>query len=279
MWEQLKPFCDALWIRDARTRDIQSILDTMVQTGRFNVTSVKHIKSFLSGVYRLALQQGYYEGPNPVRETSLPRTRPSEETYAYSLEEVLAMINAVPEPAATMLATVAFTGVRKGELRGMLWENYRDGEFLISRSIWHGIATEPKSKKSKAPIPIINNLAARLALHRERQGTPIAGPVFQNRLGKPADMNNVLRRTIQPALNAIGLQWHGWHALRRGLATNLHRLGVDDLTIQAILRHSNVSVTQTCYIKTVRADAVAAMEKFEIALNDTKVTPKRLTVM
>jgi len=32
--------------------------------------------------------------------------------------------------------------------------------------------------------------------------------------------------------------WHGWHAFRRGLATNLHALGVDDKTIQAILRHS-----------------------------------------
>ncbi len=45
--------------------------------------------------------------------------------------------------------------------------------------------------------------------------------------------------------------WHGWHAFRRGLATNLHDLGVDDMTIQRILRHSHVSVTQRCYIKTL----------------------------
>jgi hypothetical protein len=41
----------------------------------------------------------------------------------------------------------------------------------------------------------------------------------------------------------------GWHALRRELATNLHALGIADKDIQAILRHSNIAATQSCYIK------------------------------
>jgi len=52
-----------------------------------------------------------------------------------------------------MLATAAFTGVRRRELRGMFWENYKDGEFPIARSIWNGIATDPKSKESRAGFP------------------------------------------------------------------------------------------------------------------------------
>jgi len=298
LWNQLKPFCEGLWTRDVRTRDVQGILDRMAKTGRFNINSLKHIKSFLSGIFRLAIQQGYFEGANPARETSLPLARAAEETYAYRLEEILAMIAAVPEPAATIIAAAAFTGVRKGELHGMFWENYRDGELLVARSIWHGIVTEPKSKKSKAPVPIIRQLAVKLAAHRERLGNPSSGPLFPNGLGNPADPDNVLDRTILPALNVCGIcsnpaedhrranhkyernislpEWHGWHAFRRGLATNLHRLGVDDLTIQAILRHSNVSVTQACYIKTVPEKSIAAMEKLETALNDTNVTPKQL---
>ena len=70
-------------------------------------------------------------------------------------------------------------------------------------------------------------------------------------------------------------EWHGWHAFRRGLATNLNRLGVDDSVIQRILRHSHVSVTQACYIKTASEDAKAAMQKLETALNDTYVTPRK----
>ena len=55
-------------------------------------------------------------------------------------------------------------------------------------------------------------------------------------------------------------RWHGWHAFRRGLATNLHALGVDDKTIQAILRHSNVGLTINVYIKNVTASQINAMD-------------------
>ena len=150
----------------------------MARTGRFNKLSMKHIKAFLSGVFRLAIQQDDYAGENPVRESSLPKVRKASETHAHSLEEVLLMIDAVPEPASTMIATAAFLGVRRGELRGLRWENYRDDEFMITESVWNGISTEPKTEKSKAPIPVIPKLAGILGRHRKAQTTPISGPLF-----------------------------------------------------------------------------------------------------
>ena len=74
--------------------------------------------------------------------------------------------------------------------------------------------------------------------------------------------------------NKVLPTWRDWHAFRRGLATNLNRLGVDDSVIQRILRHSHVAVTQACYIKTASEDAKAAMQKLEAVLNDTYVTPR-----
>ena len=53
----------------------------------------------------------------------------------------------------------------------------------------------------------------------------------------------------------------GWHAYRRGLATNLHELGVPDKVIQAILRHEDVSTTQRSYIKTVPQVVTDAMNQ------------------
>ena len=44
-------------------------------------------------------------------------------------------------------------------------------------------------------------------------------------------------------------EWKDWHAFRRGLATNLYDLGMDDHTIKAILHHSSVTVTRRSYIK------------------------------
>ena len=53
------------------------------------------------------------------------------------------------------------------------------------------------------------------------------------------------------------------HAARRGLGSNLYRLGVTDKVIQRILRHANVSTTTTYYVKTAAEDVRKAMAKLE----------------
>jgi integrase len=58
-------------------------------------------------------------------------------------------------------------------------------------------------------------------------------------------------------------EWYGWHAARRGLGSNLYRLGVPEKVIQRILRHANVSTTATYYIKTAEDDVRSAMVKLE----------------
>ena len=89
------------------------------------------------------------------------------------------------------------------------------------------------------------------------------GWIFPNRIGGALDLTNITERVIKPVFEANGLEWKGWHAYRRGLATNLKKLGVPDTTIQAILRHENVSTTQRFYIKTAHEDAMDAMRRFE----------------
>jgi len=73
-------------------------------------------------------------------------------------------------------------------------------------------------------------------------------------------------------------EWHGWHAARRGLGSNLNHLGVDDSVIQRILRHSNIAVTQTYYIKSMPKDVQSAMNALERSIpepaSDTVWTPK-----
>ena len=82
----------------------------------------------------------------------------------------------------------------------------------------------------------------------------MTGPIFANSASHPLDLKDVLKRA--------GINWHGWHGFRRGLASNLNRLGVDDSVIQRILRHSNVATTQNHYNKTASLDAIAAMKQF-----------------
>jgi integrase len=58
----------------------------------------------------------------------------------------------------------------------------------------------------------------------------------------------------------VTVTWHGWHGFRRGLATVLHDKHVSDLTIQAILRHSDVFVTRAAYIKRTPQTSIDAMK-------------------
>jgi transposase len=63
------------------------------------------------------------------------------------------------------------------------------------------------------------------------------------------------RRVIAPVSS-----WHGWHAFRRELATNLHSLGADGETIQTILKHSTIGLTMNVYVKSVSKSQVSAMD-------------------
>ena len=137
-------------------------LTSIAKEHKLTCTTLAHIKAFLSGVFRYAKRQGVINSENPIRDVVLPKGKPAGETHAYSLEEIAQMLNALPEPASTIVAVAAFTGVRKGELRGFLWENYDGEQVLISQSFWRGHALEPKTSRSKAPVPVIAQLAQRL---------------------------------------------------------------------------------------------------------------------
>jgi len=79
-------------------------------------------------------------------------------------------------------------------------------------------------------------------------------------------LSTLAKRRIIPILAARNLRWRWCQPLRRGLATNLHRLGVDDGTIQTILRHSSVQTTREIDIKGVEGDAAAGMKRLEAAI-------------
>ena len=64
----------------------------------------------------------------------------------------------------------------------------------------------------------------------------------------------------------------GWHAFRRGLATNLHGLGVPAKVIQQILRHADITTTMNIYVKSNMGEATTAMKALE-AICATNVQP------
>ena len=192
------------------------------------------------------------------------------------------MLAVLGEPERTVVLTAAMTGLRKGEIRGLRWEDFNGRELTVNRSIRNSVTSEPKTARSRAPVPVVKELAEALERHRANMGKLAVGPIFQSDNGSPLNLDNLARRVIQPALERCAVckkpkrehetdghlferdktipRWHGWHAFRRGLATNLHALRVDDKTIQAILRHSNIGLTMNVYVKSVPESGVNAMD-------------------
>jgi len=262
-------------LREVRTFEAEQIMKDIARRESLNRTTLGHIKHFLSGAFRYARRQGVLENPNPMHDVEIPKARPAGETYAYSLEEEGRMLAILPEPAATVVATAAFTGARKGEIRGFTWQNYDGSEIRVEKSVWRSHVDEPKRPKSKGAIPVVAQLKLLLEQHWERCGKTRQRLIFANELGNPMNLEALAADVIQPALEKANLAWHGWHAFRRGLASNLHRLGVSDKVIQQILRHANVSTTMNIYVKTVSADAANAMKTLE-TMCATSVQPERL---
>ncbi|WP_148210221.1 tyrosine-type recombinase/integrase [Candidatus Korobacter versatilis] len=252
-------------LRDYRTCECEDMLLEIARAHDTAKETIKRVKSFLSGTFRYAKRQGVLHTENPMWDTVIPECREGEETYAYSLHEILRMLELVPEPAASMIAVAGFGGLRSGEIRGLLVEHYNHDSIFVAQSAWRSQVKKVKTKASKAPVPVVSQLAARIDAHLKTMGSPASGFMFPNAVGKPIGMQRVADEVIRPALKGSGIEWHGWHALRRGLATNLHGLEVPDKITQMILRHSSVSVTQSCYIKTVDSQAVKAMRKLECA--------------
>jgi integrase len=273
LWRaHLKSRCEGLWLQNLRTFHLQRLLDKVAKEDGLSKTTMKHVKHFLSGVFRYAAQQDYFDRPNPVTPCSIPDAPRAGETYAYSLDEIGAMLEVLPEPAATVVAVAGFTGLRRGELRGLRWEDYTPASngsmatLRIARSIWRRYETEPKTTKSKAPVPVIAPVAERIEAYRAQIGkAATTGSMFTNTAGRPLDLNELYQNVLKDIFKLKRIAWHGWHAFRRGLATNLKHLGVDDKIIQAILRHSTISTTQNIYIKEIQADVVAAMKRLEKA--------------
>jgi integrase len=247
------------------------------------------VKSFLSGIFGEAIRAGLRkDDQNPVQSVKVRGVRDKRkgETFAYSLDDIRAILDALTEPSRVLMAVAAYTGLRRGEIVGLKWEDYTGDTIHVRRNICFGEKGEmtvelPKTESSEAAVPVIKPLRRILDAWKAKSQVTDGCWIFQAGFTRkkdhpetlldaarmtPLSPANVLRDVVLPVLEKAEIEWLGYHAFRRGLATNLRALGVDDLTISEILRHSDVKVTRASYIKRVDEKSIDAMEKFEIEL-------------
>ena len=103
----------------------------------------------------------------------MPRGLPTGETYAYTLDEVTAMLAVLDEPARTIVLLAALSGLGAAELMGLRWEDFTGDELSIERNVWSGHVTETKTLARRAPIPVLPIVAEALEAHRKREGRSV----------------------------------------------------------------------------------------------------------
>jgi integrase len=261
----LKGKLGKLLMRDFRTVHAQRLLASIHSSSGLGHASLLRIKSFLSGTFRHAKQIGVLDGVNPVQDSTVPGRPSRKKMPAYALDQILKILNVVPEPASFVIAIAALSGLRLSELRGLRWSDYTGETLRVSRTVWRTHVGAPKTVESEAEIPVLPVL--REVLTKHRKDAPDSAYVFAGpRRGAPLNLANLAARVIEPALKRKGIPWLGWHAFRRGLATNLYALGVQAKTIQSLLRHSDIRTTMNIYTQTVTEDSKSAMRKLEDTL-------------
>lgn len=267
-WYLLGSHTNGLELREVRTSDIDKLLSAATGDKQRAHTTHRNLKNFLSSAFRVAIRKDFITS-NPVRYAEIPRGLPAGPKQNYSLEEIQKMMAVLPEPGRTIVIVAAFTGLRKQEIKGLRWEDFKGDELHVQRSVFGRHVQETKTLASKAPVPVLPIVRQALEEHKKR--TPDVGFIFAgNQRHKPLRVENLLRREMHPVLDKNHIPWKGWHAFRRGLGTNLNALGVDPKTIQAILRHSELSTTMEIYVQPVPKESHAAMKKLERAFKAAK---------
>lgn len=242
-----------------RARDAQNLMNRIAADHKISHSTLVHIKSFLSGIFTFARRLGNYDLANPVQGIEIPKGIENEPTHAYSNAEISKMLSVLDGLSHVAVTVAAYTGLSLGELTGLQWADIANNELQVRRTIWHGIEGEPKTKARKDSVPLLP--IVRNALKKHRKDNQHTRWIFEGPYVRPLDLATLGSKRIKKALAGSGVEWHGWHALRRGFATRLHEAGVQDKIIQSLMRHSSLSVTMKHYVKATPEANIEAMRK------------------
>jgi integrase len=160
--------------------------------------------------------------------------------------EIRRLLDAAHEPVRTLLLCAVLTGMRRGELLGLRWEDIdlEGHRIFVRRALWRGKFVTPKSRRSRRTIDLAPTLRAALAKFPSRfQG----GLVFCSPDGEPINPDAFAQRDWARALRRAELRRIRFHDLRHTYASLLIAQGAHPKYIQAQLGHASIQTTLDRY--------------------------------
>src|SRR5258708_39308313 len=93
-----------------------------------------------------------------------------------------------------IIGVTAFAGLRKGEIRGLWWNDDREAVLVICRSVWRSTVKNTKTEEDiddPGLVPVIQPLRLLLDAIKPENA---AGFIFPHRVGGALDLDNLADR-------------------------------------------------------------------------------------
>jgi integrase len=223
-------------------------------------------RNIMSALYEHAMRYGWATA-NPIKQVRQSAKRLSEPDVL-TVDEVSAILVRLTEPCRTVTLSAALTGLRRGELFGLQWQDvdFVNNVIHVRRSIVEQVVGETKTVGSNRPLPMNVELAKALALWKEQtdysepDNWVFASPASRGQ--QPYWANTMLTRQVRPAaLDAGIIKTIGWHTFRRSFATLLQSSGATVKTTQELMRHASPVMTFGTYAQAVTSDKREAQDR------------------
>jgi integrase len=214
------------------------------------------IRNIMSALYSHAIRWEFTER-NPIKSVRQSAKRSKTPDFLMP-QEIMAILQELPEPLRTMIELDAFTGLRRGELIGLRWEDIDFGELVIHvrRSVVAMVEGAPKTEASQKDVPIDPGTAESLlkwktiSAYVASDDWVFASPHMKGE--QPYWASTLWRYYGVPALKRAGVKKDvTFHTFRHTFGTLLNSNGENPKVVQELLRHASLKVTTDVYMQAV----------------------------
>jgi integrase len=224
------------------------------------------IRNIMSALYSHAIRWEWADR-NPI--TSVRQSGKRQKAPAIlTPEEIVAILKELPDPLRTMVELNAFTGLRRGELIGLRWEDVEFEELIlhVRRSVVAMVEGVPKTEASMKDVPLDAQTAESLIAWKAKSAYVAPGNwVFASPLMKgkqPYWPGTLWRYHGLPALKRAGITKDVcFHTFRHTFGTLLNANGENAKVVQELLRHASLKVTTDVYMQAVTSQKREAQSK------------------
>jgi len=238
-------------------------------------TVVNHIVP-LKKMFKHAVMWGYLK-TDPCIYLERPTVKPEEMDFLVPVE-ILMLLGVINGQDLAMIMTAIYTGLRRGELFALKWDDieFHTQNISVKRSLYEGEFIKPKTKSSVRRIVMSPDLGAALKIYKMEALPNKFDLLFPNQVGNVLCPDNWVKRNFKPALKLAKLRTIRFHDLRHTFATLLINSGENIKFIQHQMGHASIQTTMDRYGHLLPETSVGVGARLDAMIDPKKAENKSL---